>query len=187
MGLPIKFVCIMNLRQICNSTNDNWWPNKENADLARAAKSSSSFLANWARSSAIWACSSAIWSWISVKSPSSLRLFFSSSWRCFSSLRRRSDENVINSDYRSRTICWKFEASNDNTLSHLCDLMPHSLFSSYPPGLWSWPHVWSLVSEGSWISPPPLPGWWWTQRSVPPATSSPMFRTWITSLYLQGK
>lgn len=64
---------------------------KKKSDLARAAKSSSSFFANWARSSAIWACSSAIWSWISVKSPSSLRRFFSSSWRPFSSLRSRSD------------------------------------------------------------------------------------------------
>lgn len=58
--------------------------------LARAAWSSSSFLASCILSSAICACSSAIWSLRSVESPSSFRRVFSSSCRCFSSLRRRS-------------------------------------------------------------------------------------------------
>lgn len=59
--------------------------------LAKAACNSSSFLASCILSSAICAWSSAIWSLRSVESPSSLRRVFSSSCRCFSSLRRRSD------------------------------------------------------------------------------------------------
>lgn len=58
--------------------------------LVSALWRSSSFLASWARSSAIWVCSSAIWSFSSVESPSSLRRLFSNSWRPFSSFLRRS-------------------------------------------------------------------------------------------------
>lgn len=53
--------------------------------LARAACSSSSFLASCILSSAICACRSAICSWKSLASPSSFRFIFSSSCRLFSS------------------------------------------------------------------------------------------------------
>lgn len=58
------------------------WPLHElmhGSYLAKAACSSSSFLASCILSSAIWACSSAIWSLRSVESPSSFRRVFSSS------------------------------------------------------------------------------------------------------------
>lgn len=67
------------------------WTHRSGSHLAKAACSSSSFLASCILSSAIWACSSAIWSCRSLESPSSFRRVFSNSCLCFSSRRRRSD------------------------------------------------------------------------------------------------
>ena len=58
--------------------------------LATAACSSSSLRPSWARSSSTRCCCSTICSCSSELSPSSRRFSFSSSWRPFSSFRRRS-------------------------------------------------------------------------------------------------
>lgn len=66
---------------------------------------------------------------------------------------------VLISQYTRLDPCW--------VQQHICP-------SSYPPDRWSWPRVCSSAFAGSWISPPPRPGWWWTRWFSPPTASSPV-------------
>lgn len=79
-------------------------PRRSGSHLAKAACSSSSFLASCILSSAIWACSSAIWSCRSLESPSSFRRVFSNSCLCFSSRRRRSNGDGDTFSYTDDTL-----------------------------------------------------------------------------------
>lgn len=79
-------------------------PHRSGSHLAKAACSSSSFLASCILSSAICACSSAIWSCRSLESPSSFRRVFSNSCLCFSSRRRRSEGEGDTFSYMNDTL-----------------------------------------------------------------------------------
>lgn len=128
-------------------------PHRSGSHLARAACSSSSFLASCILSSAICACSSAIWSCRSLESPSSFRRVFSNSCLCFSSRRRRSDGDgdvlSYTSNRNSKNIVYTEKAKlfEQQLLSYQYNPPVHYSVKSYTcncPHILSLKHIWAI-------------------------------------------